>query len=298
MTRTLLLIALTLFTLPAQAGTVAASIKPLHSLVANVMAGDGNRLVLLADGNASPHAFSLKPSQMQALSEADLVFYIGRNFELFLDKALAALPPAVRRAPMDKISGLTIYPARLGSGFEPETEGRGGGEADRHLWLAPANAQWMAAEIARQLSATYPEHQALYAANANKLSAKIAALDADLKARLRPLQGRPFIVFHDAYQYFEKSYGLQAAGAITLRPEQAPGARRVLGIREKIRSAGVACVFREPSFDARVVDNLLEGTAARSGVLDPEGASLAPGPELYFRLMENIAAALERCLLQ
>lgn len=284
---------------PAHAGTVVVSIKPLHSLAAAVMEGSGDAPLLLVAGQASPHTFSLKPSQVQALQRAGILFYIGDDFELFLRKVAASLPEPVRRAPMDKAAGITLYPLRAGEGFAPhdhhdheEENGK-----DMHLWLMPANAKAMAAEIARRLSEAYPEHKPLYQANAEKLVAKLDALDLDLKKRLAPLRGKTFIVFHDAYQYFEKSYGLTAAGAITLHPEQGVRPKRLAALREKIRAAGAACVFREPSFDGRVVDNLLEGTPARSGVLDPEGALLEPGSELYFQLMENIAAGLEACLL-
>ncbi|MDE3015620.1 MAG: zinc ABC transporter substrate-binding protein [Pseudomonadota bacterium] len=289
--------AVTLFAASAHAedGKVIASIKPLHSLVAAIMEGSGDAPVLLVTGSASPHEFALRPSQRRALEHADVVFYMGDSFELFLDKTLAALPASVERAPMENAPGITLYRLRLAHGFEADDDDVPGAH-DLHLWMSPANAKAMAGEIVRTLSALYPQNRTLYAANAIKLDEKIDALDARLQRRLAPLADKPVIVFHDAFQYFEKSYGLNVAGSITINPDRPPGAKRVRALREKIVQAGVVCVFREPSFDGHVVASLLGGTKARSGVLDPEGALLSPGPELYFQLMDGIARNLEDCL--
>jgi zinc transport system substrate-binding protein len=266
------------------------------------MEGDGRSPVLLVKGRSSVHTFVLKPSQMQELANADIVFYMGDSFEMFLGKVLDALPTSIQRSTMDAAPGITLYRLRLNVGIEQheeEDEYRHQHDEslyDLHLWLSPANAKAMAAEITAALSALYPDKAALYQANAEKLDARLDALDASLKLRMLPLAGKPFAVFHDAYQYFEKAYGLQIMGAVTTSPERAPGARHVSDMRRNIEKTGAQCVFREPEFDGRVVDNMLEGLPTRSGVLDPEGASLTPGPELYFQLMESIASGLEACL--
>lgn len=284
-----------LFASAAQAGTVVASIKPLHSLVAGVMEGDGNRLVLLADGGASLHHYALKPSQRTALAQADLVFYIGDSMEFFLEKPLKALPETAKAA-MVAVPDLTLYPVRSGSGFEEEEEDEHHhGAMDMHLWLAPENAVRMTQEIARALSARYPQHAALYMRNAKTLEDRIHALDTQIAAELKPYQGQPFVVFHDATQYFEKRYGLKAIGSITLHPGQEPGAKHLAGIRRKIVESGARCVFREPEFDGRVVESMIDGTQAASGVLDPEGALIPAGPELYATLMKGLADAMQAC---
>lgn len=299
------IIAFTLFiAAPALADgeKIVVTIKPLHSLVAGVMEGTGDAPMLLVDGKSSPHMFHLKPSQVEALQHAEVIFYIGDGFELFLKKVFESLPPAVRRAPMHRIQGLTLYPARLLQGFEPHAHGDDSHEEeagmDFHLWMSPANAKVMVQDIARQLSAIYPQHQKIYAANAKKLSADLDVLDAELRKTTKPLAGKPFIVFHDAYQYFEKTYGLTAAGSVTLHPEQALSAKHVETIRNIIRDKEVSCIFREPSFDGRIVDNIVAGTKAKNGVLDPEGALLAPSTALYFQLMRGIADNLTGCLVR
>lgn len=292
MKKLICLIALITLSAPAWAEGVVVSIKPLHSLVAAVMEGDGRTPLLLVNGKASVHSFALKPSQLHSLARADVVFYMGDHFELFLPPVLNTLPASLKRAPMENAPDLTLYPLRA--------DGNDGhhhaGAYDLHLWLSPANAKAMVADIAATLSALYPTQAALYQTNAQKLVQKLDALDSELKTRLAPLQDKPFIAFHDAYQYLEKSYGLRFAGAVTLMPERTPGARHIRELRETIEASGARCAFREPEFDGRIVDNMLEGLDVESGVLDPEGAQLAPGPELYFQLMESLAASLEECL--
>ncbi len=289
----------------AMAGGVVVSIKPLHSLVAAVMNGDENQPEVLLSGGQSLHSFSLKPSQAKMLADADLVFYISDEFELFMDKALDGAPRRLQRSALSKTNGLTLLPARMGRGFEPhehhhehghEHEHEAQERHDLHLWMSPANAKVMVQEIARQLSVAYPQKKALYMHNAELIVGKLDALDASLAARMEKLKGRPFVVFHDAYQYFEQRYGLRAAGSLTVHPERGLSAGHLAELRAKIASAQAVCVFREPQFDGAVIDNLLAGTGAKSAVLDPEGALLAPSEALYFEMMEAIAAGFESCL--
>lgn len=285
-----------IFPVHARAGEVIATIKPLHSLAAAVMEGTGQAPVLLVDGNVSPHGFALRPSQVKALSRADIVFYIGDDFELFMARVWSALPDDALQVPMDQAKGITLYDSRYGGEPELNDDGDDHGFVDLHIWLSPANAKAMAAEIAQQLSMRYPAHAGRYAANAKKLLARLDALDAGLRAKLRPVKDKPFVTFHDAYQYFEKAYGLRSVGVVTLRPDQALGARHIYELKRKIQASGARCVFREPSFEARIITNVLEEENVKSDILDPDGTELVPGPDLYFQLMEAIAKAMAACL--
>jgi len=297
------LLLLIFFASPAMAAgpQVVVTIKPLHSLVAGVMAGSGAEPALLVDGKSSLHEFSLKPSQTSLLHKAGVVFYMGDEFEQFLGKILPQLPEGTRRVAMENAKGMTLYPVRLGDGFEEhahhhDDEAHGDHGHDLHAWLSPANAKMMVAEIARTLAAEAPEHAELFAKNAEALEARLTALDGDLRARMAKLHGKAFAVFHDAYQYFDRAYDLQNIGSVTLHPEQPPSAKRVQELRTQIIATKALCVFREPQFDAKIVDNLMRGTGAKSAVLDPEAALLTPGADLYFQLMESIAASMETCL--
>ena len=167
---------------------------------------------------------------------------------------------------------------------------------DPHIWLDPENAKAMAAQVAADLAKADPGNAAAYAANEQAFVAQIDQTSAAIAAELAPLKGKPFIVFHDAYHYFERRFGLTAVGSISDVSAQAPSAQRLAEVRDKIVSAKAVCVFREPQFDDKVVQTVIDGTSAREGVLDPVGTSLTPGPQAYQQLLQNLAAALKDCL--
>ncbi len=167
---------------------------------------------------------------------------------------------------------------------------------DPHVWLDPVNAKAFVHEIEEILAAADPAHAKQYAANAKKVMTKLDALTAEIAKELAPVKGKGFIVFHDAYHYFEEHFGLQASGAITVSPEIMPGAERINEIQNRIKKLGATCVFAEPQFEPKLVSTVIEGSDARSGVLDPLGASLQDGPDLYFELLHNMAHAFESCL--
>ncbi len=201
--------------------------------------------------------------------------------------------------------GLRRLGLRRGGAFEPHGSAAGahGAEAERepdginpHLWLDPANAARIVQLAAAALSDLDPANAAAYGANARSLGERLAALDRELRHRLAPLAGRPFLVFHDAYAYLEARYGLRALGAFAINPAVAPGARRLAELRRRILQTGALCVFAEPQFRPGVVEAVVADTPAQSGVLDPLGAALRPGPEAYFRLMRGLADSLVACL--
>ncbi len=167
---------------------------------------------------------------------------------------------------------------------------------DAHVWLDPINAIAMVGAIEHGLSEAAPEHAATFAANADALRERLDALHHELEETLAPVSSAPFIVFHDAYQYFEARYGMAGVGSITLGPEIQPGARRLVEIRDRMAADDVACVFQEPQFEPRLVTVIVEGTDVRVGTLDPLGADIEPGPDAYFELMRALANSLSECL--
>lgn len=284
----------------AAAPDVVVSIKPIHALVAGVMAGVAEP-GLIVGGAASPHVYSLRPSDARHLEAADLVFWAGPIMEGFLAKPLAALSGKAEIVELDRAPGVALLPARGGGSWEPDADepppAHGSVlEQDGHFFLDPANAKAIVRVAVARLSAHDPADAARYAANGATLEQKLDALDASLRQRLAPLRGKPFVVFHDAYQYLERRYNLDGIGSITVNPENQPSARRLAAIHRKILALDARCVFSEPQFEPRLVQTLIEGTKARTGVLDPEGAALAPGPDLYFRLMDGLANSLTDCL--
>ncbi len=219
----------------AAAPNVVVTIKPIHSLAAAILDGVAEPKLLL-DGATSPHSYALKPSDAEALSSADAIIRVSENLEVFLDKAIATLPKNARVIDLESTPGLTLLPVRKDGGpmhpaddgnEEADGHGHEHGPIDVHFWLDPVNAIVIAGHLARQFSEMDPEHAANYKANAEKLEARLAALDAELNAKFKGLYNRPFIVFHDVTQYLEKRYGLDGLGAVTLSPERPPGARRL-----------------------------------------------------------------------
>lgn len=285
----------------AAEGGVVASIKPVHSLVAAIMQGVGTP-GLIVDGAGSPHTYTMRPSQAGALEEADLVFLVGSDLEHFLERPLQALAADATVVKLEEAPGLVKLPPREGGAFEPDRDDHEGAEEhgtiDPHLWLDPENAKVMASAIEEALARADPDHARQYAANADALKARLDELVAETRKTLAPVKDKPFIVFHDAYHYFERRFGLHAAGSITFDPQVAPGVERLREIRAKIASLGAVCVFSEPQFEPKLMRVATEGTGAHTGTLDPLGADIANGPELYFTLIGNLAASLRDCLSQ
>ena len=285
----------------AEIPKVVATIKPIHSLVAAVM-GDLGQPTLIVKGAASPHTYSLKPSEAGAIEAADIVFWTGHGLEVFLEDSLDTLAGDATLVELSEAPGIALLPVREGGMFEAHedeaehAEHEGHGEMDMHVFLDPANAKFMVAEIAATLSAADPENAATYAANAATETAALDQLIADLTSKIDPVKSKPIVVFHDAYQYFQRRFDLTIAGTITVSPENMPGADRISQVRDKLKTLSTACVFAEPQFDPRIVDVLIEGTSAGKGTLDPEGANLEEGPGLYGELLTALADSIVGCL--
>lgn len=275
---------------------VVVSIRPLHSLVAGVMAGVATP-ELLVGGTSSPHGYQLKPSQRAMLGEADIVFYVDGHFETFLKAALKSLPESTQ--PIALAEDVSLLPLRSGGVWGKDAhhhdhDEKGG--MDYHVWLNPQNAEKMVAAIEAALSARYPQHAKKFHQNAALLKKRLEALDAALAGKLAGVKDKPFIVFHDAYQYLEHRYGLNGVGSITLHPETPPSAEALARLREKISGGGAVCVFREPQYSERLVESITEGTSARTATLDPLEFAANPGTELYFTAMQKLVDAVAGCL--
>ncbi|WP_029059572.1 zinc ABC transporter substrate-binding protein ZnuA [Stappia stellulata] len=308
---------------------VVTSIKPVHALVAGVMKGVGTP-DLIVKGTASPHAYSLKPSQAAALQDAQFVFWIGHDLETFLDKPLDTIATDGVSVSLSNAPGITRLAFRDTGAGEHDGHDHGGeddhdhdghdhddhghpekaqadhdhdhghdhahGATDPHLWLDPDNAKAMTQHIARTLAQADPANADRYLENAADLTARIDLMSQEIADTLAPVRDARYVVFHDAYQYFEKRFGLSSAGAITISPEARPSAARIAEIQHRIEETGAVCVFSEPQFDAKLVAVAIEGTATRKGSLDPLGSTLADTPDLYFDLMRGMANDFKTCL--
>ena len=324
-----------------QPPAVVASILPIGSIAAAVMDGVAQPTVLLEPG-ASPHAYSLRPSQAQALNDADVIFWVGRDMEAFLTRPLDALGGDARQVELMTLDSIELLPFREGALFAAHDhddrahddhahdhddharddhghdhdddhahddhgpdhnndhahgeDDHAQDEMDGHIWLSPANARSIADAMAATLAEIDTANAEQYWANAERFAASLDAAEAEIEAMLAPVRGRPFIVFHDAYRYFEQAFDVPASGAIHLNPEVPPGAARVAEIQARIGELDAACVFAEPQFQPRVVQTVIEGSKAKSGVLDPLGTEIALGPDGYPALLLSLASSLADCL--
>ena len=278
---------------------VATSIKPVDDLVRAVMDGVGQPVLLMPPGS-SPHTYALKPSERLAAEKAEILFWIAPQVETALAKVTRAMRPGTRIITLSQAPGIKLLPARAGGNWDHGDkhghEAHRHKDIDGHLWLSPNNAAAIIRAAADALSTADKANAARYAANAEVALRRLKVLDAEIGRKLAPVQNKPFIVFHDAYQYFERSYQLNAVGSVLISPEAMSSAGRVRDMRGKIAKLGAVCVFAEPQFEPRLIKTLIESTTARTGTLDPMGVGLPPGLPGYEQLLRNLAENTAGCL--
>ncbi|WP_050528530.1 zinc ABC transporter substrate-binding protein [Pseudorhodobacter aquimaris] len=301
----------------AQAPRVATDIAPVHSLVARVMDGVGTPELIVQSG-ASPHEYALRPSEARALQEADLVFWVSAGLSPWLESAMTTLAADATVTELLETDGTITLDFREDALFEKhshgaeehdeaehqdheehdhdEHDGHDHGKYDSHAWLSLQNASNWLNVIAAQLSAADPENAGTYFANAAAGRTELAALTSEINAMLKPVRGGRFIVFHDAYQYFENDFDFAASGAISVSDATDPSPSRISQIRERIVSEGIDCVLAEPQFNPGLVATVLEGSDAKTAVIDPLGSELETGPALYPQMIRNLASNLAGCL--
>ena len=321
---------LTFFT-PANAEIkVVASIKPIHSLASYLMDGIA-KPDLIVDGYASPHGFAMKPSHAKMLQNADLIFWVGEDLENFLEKPLSSIAKKAEKIELIEIKGLQVLKFRERNIFDEhdhddhghddhgkkeddhdhdhddhgkkeddhddhghdDHDGHAHGEFDPHIWLDPINAKAMLNEMAEHLIENDPKNEAKYKSNLAKALQEIDKLTIDVMTDLSSSVSS--IVFHDAYQYFEERFNVKVLGAFTVNTDVMPGAEQLAEIREIIEHDKVACVFSEPQFNPDIIKAVAKDMNIKTGVLDPLGATLDPGKNLYFKLIRNMSNSFKGC---
>ena len=307
-----LLSLLVIFT-PANADVkVVTSIKPIHSLASYLMDGVG-KPDLIVDGYASPHGFALKPSHAKMLQNADLIFWVGEDLENFLEKPLKSIAKKAEKIELMEIKGLkklefrerNIFEGHDDHGHDEHKEHghkedkhddhheHAHGEHDPHIWLDPMNAKVILSEMAEHLIEKDQENASKYKANLKNAHKDLDKLTKKIKSELN--KDFKSIVFHDAYQYFEKRFDVNVLGAFTVNTDVLPGAEQLSEIREIIEHDKVTCVFSEPQFNPDIINAVAKDTNIKTGVLDPLGATLNPGKKLYFDLISNMSKSFKTC---
>ena len=327
---------------------VVTDIAPVHSLVARVMEGVGAPELIVQPG-ASPHEYSLRPSEASALQDADIVFWIGPDLTPWLTDTIETLAPdadVTTLLELDKTIELEFRESALFEAHDHDDHGddehdnhddhddhdgnhgeeahddhddhddeekdhadhdddhegnddheaHGHGAHDPHAWLSPKNAMTWLNVIAGELSAADPDNAGAYFANAAAGRVEMESLVGEVNTTLEPVRNGQFIVFHDAYQYFENDFDFPASGAISLSDASDPSPARIAEIQGRIAEEGIDCVLAEPQFNPGLVATVLDGTEATTGILDPLGSELEPGSALYPQLIRNLSIALAGCM--
>jgi zinc transport system substrate-binding protein len=301
----------------ADVPNVSVDIAPLHSLVASVMHGVGVPNLIIPPGS-SPHDHQLRPSEAKAMQDANIVFWMGEELTPWMENAVKTLSSNASIITLLENEKTSLLEFREGALFEAhdhddehddehdehddehdehddEHDEHGHGSYDPHAWLSPTNAKAWLDVIASQLSSYDPENAGVYFTNAASSKSEIEMLIAEINLALDPIRGRKFIVFHDAYQYFENDFGFPASGAISISDASDPSPARIAKIQKRIRDEEINCVLAEPQFKASLVQTVMEGSQANTNVIDPLGVGLKPGVSLYNKLIKNMAQSLTNC---
>ena len=289
---------------------VVTTIKPLHSLISNVMKGVGEPSLII-EGTSNPHNFVLKPSHAKLLEDADIIFWIGGDLEAFMEKPLSSLAKDAEKISFMELGTIEKLKFREDNIFDyddhEDHEDHDGhkenehddhdehnhGEFDAHLWLDPVNAKKMVIEISHELSELDPANKSTYMANADKTIEDLDRLIKEVNRSLSKDIG--YVVFHDAYQYFEKRFGVTSAGALTLNPDVLPGAKQIIDIQNLIKEKNIKCIFSEPQYNPKIIETLANDTNILTGTMDPLGANLDSGATMYIKLIMNIANSIKNC---
>ena len=318
---------LTIFS-PANADVkVVATIKPIHSLASYLMDGIG-KPDLIVDGYASPHGFALKPSHAKMLQNADIIFWVGEDIESFLEKPLKSIAKNAEKIELMEIKKLTKLKFRERNIFDEHDdhghddhakkddhddhdhdkkghkedghddhghghEGHAHGEFDPHIWLDPMNAKIILDEMAIHLIENDQKNEKKYKENLKSAHKDLDKLTKKIKSDLN--KDFKSVVFHDAYQYFEKRFGINILGAFTVNTDVMPGAEQLAEIREVIEHDKVSCIFSEPQFNPDIIKAVAKDMNIATGVIDPLGATLDPGKDLYFDLINNMSKSFKGC---
>ncbi|VAV98639.1 Zinc ABC transporter, periplasmic-binding protein ZnuA [hydrothermal vent metagenome] len=277
---------------------VIATIKPLYSLVANVM-GDTGQLDLMVSGGLNPHIYRLKPSNIRQIHNSDVVFYIDPNLEVFLKRIFKRKYNNFKAVPLAQAKGMHLIPYRTSKIWyqdaESPTKAQENSPQDLHIWLDPANARRMVRVIEETLSELDPANSLTYIRNAQKTIARLYRMEEDIREQLRPFRKKTMIVYHDAFQYFEKAFGLKSVGAIILKSDQTPSVKHIRALKRLARTKNVTCVLGAPGANPRIATVVMSDTDAGFSVVDPLGLYLDKSPDLYFDMMHEMAQSIVDC---
>ena len=320
--------------LAAETKGVITTIQPINALV-NAVIGNTGKTISIVPADMTPHNFKLKPSDAKKLQDANLIFYVSDQLESNIVKFFENLPKKVITVNIMEETGITHLPIRDNEAWERHDHNDHDNHSkkhddhddhdkhgkkhddhddhdkhgkkhddhddhqvkeDVHIWLSPDNAIKIVNKVNEELSLFFPENKKIYNDNSSKFIKKINNLKKELTKDLAPIKDKPFIVFHDAYQYFEKTFGLNAVGSVALEGGVASSPKQISFIKDKIIKSNASCVFQEPQFDSKLVKIVVEGTNTQIGTLDPLGVDIKTTSDFYLQLLKNMSKSLKECL--
>ena len=282
---------------------VLTTIKPL-GFIANAITDGVTETKVLLPTSASPHDYSLKPSDVEQLQSAQLVVWIGEEMESFLEKSIEKLPKE-KVLTLEDVPAIKELVEHSGEEKEDKHEHKHSHnhahdghdhDEDWHIWLSPKAGEQIAEQIAERLSQQLPEQKAKIAENLANFKATLATKSSEIAKQLEPVKSKGYYTFHDAYGYFEEAYGLKSLGSFTINPTVAPGAKTLNAIKKSITQKKAQCLFAEPQFTPKVIESLSKGTSAKVGQLDPLGEKIELSREAYPQFLQSLADQFSNCL--
>ena len=306
---------------------VVTTIQPINSLVSAVIGNTGKTISLIPT-EISPHEYTIKPSDTKKLQNANIIFFVSDHLESSVTKVFENLPKNIKIINLMEDTGIKHLAIRDSEAWERHDHHHGHGDHDDHdkhakkhddhdhdkhakkhddhddhqskddfhIWLSPDNAIKIVKKVNEELSLLFPDNASQYKENSNNIINKISNLKSELTKDLAPIKDKPYVVFHDAYQYFEKAFGLNAVGSVALEGDIASSPKQISFIKDKIKKLNASCVFQEPQFDSKLVKIVVEGTNAQIGTLDPLGVNISGKEDFYIQLLKNMAKSLKECL--
>ena len=276
--------------------TVISSVRPIGFITEAIASGVTNTDILLPDG-ASPHTYSLKPSDLAKIKNADLIIWVGEDMEVFMPTVLKNVDEQKQIELMDVPEIKSLLRTNHHDEEIPHDDNdHHHGEYDEHIWLSPKIAKIIAKSIHDKLIELYPNKVQLLDANLNEFITNLSETEQNIAKKLISVQNRGYFVFHDAYGYFESQFGLKNLGSFTINPAVQPGVQTVYAIQKKLAEHQAVCVFREPQFSPAVIKKLVNGTNVKIGELNPLGTGIIVEKGAYSHFLLTLTQELLDCL--
>ena len=276
---------------------VMTTIKPLQFIAAAVMDGIAEPEVLIPS-TQSPHYYTLRPSDIRKVSEAQLVLWIGPQMETYLEGFIAQLAQQTILIEAGALPGVTLHEVghnRVEQAHVHE-EADNHGLYDPHIWLNTGNAELIARSLYEELIVFDPANAARYEENVAGFVEGLRLLEARLRKEVTGLVDGRYALYHNGIQYFEKQFGLEHQFVLVPDHEIQPGIRHLLALRELLEDRPLTCVLEDVNANEATINTVFRDYPVNRVRIDTMGDAIDSGRFAYVRLVENMTLALRHCL--